>query len=107
MVGERFMVAYLRGARDYLNAFEYGIDQDEIINIMVKETPLKDAAVYRQIKYAWVDPNGALSRADLQADAELLREIGQITTPIDLSQAFEDRYRQFAVQHLGEYRRPE
>ena len=29
-----WMVAYLRGVRDYLNAFEYGVDQDAIIEIV-------------------------------------------------------------------------
>ncbi|HLI26275.1 MAG TPA: ABC transporter substrate-binding protein [Chloroflexota bacterium] len=106
MVGERFMVAYLKGARDYINAFEYGIDQDAIIDILTRETPIKDPAVYRKIKYGWVDPNGVVNPAMLQADAEFYREMGLLAGPVDLSQAFDDRYRQFAVQYLGEYRPP-
>ena len=106
MVGERFMVAYLRAVRDVLNAFEYGVDQEAIIDILVRETAIKDAAVYREIKYSWVDPNGVLSRSSLQADADLLRDLGVAQQPIDLSQAFDDRYRQFAVDYLGEYKAP-
>jgi NitT/TauT family transport system substrate-binding protein len=106
MVGERFLVAYLRGARDYLNAFEYGIDQEAIIQILTEHTAIKDPAVYRQIKYSWIDPDGVVNRTALEEDAQLFRELGVITTPIDLSQAFNDRYRQFAVQYLGEYRPP-
>jgi NitT/TauT family transport system substrate-binding protein len=105
-VGERFLVAYLRAARDYINAFEYGIDQDAIIDILMKETPLKDPAIYRQIKYAWVDPNGLVARDALEGDAELFRELGMMG-PVDLSPTFDDRYRQFAVQYLGEYRPPQ
>lgn len=106
MVGERFMVAYLRAARDVLNAFEYGVDQDAILDVLVRETAIRDPAIYREIKYTWVDPNGVLSRESLQADATLLYELGVAQQPIDLSQAFNDRYRQFAVQYLGEYRPP-
>jgi hypothetical protein len=106
MVGERFMVAYLRAARDVLNAFEYGVDQDVDDRVLVRETAIKDAAVYREIKYSWVDPNGVLSRTSLQSDADLLRELGVAQQPIDLSQAFDDRYRQFAVNYLGEYKAP-
>jgi NitT/TauT family transport system substrate-binding protein len=105
-VGERFMVGYLKGVRDYLNAFEYGIDEDAIIDILIQETPIKDAAIYRQIKYAWVDPNGRLGRAQLEADVELLRDIGALTASPDLGAMIQDRYRQLAVQHLGEYRPP-
>ena len=106
MVGERFMVAYLRGVRDYLNAFEYGVDQDAVIDILVKETIIKDPAVYRRIKYSWADPNGVLNRAAMEADAEFYRQVGQLNAPVDFSQAFDDRYRQFAVQYLGEYQPP-
>jgi len=105
-VGERFMVAYLRGVRDYLNAFEYEIDQDAIIRIMTENTPIKDPAIFRQIKYTSMDPNGVLNRAGLESDIALLRELGIAQTPIDIGAAFEDRYRQFAVQYLGEYRPP-
>jgi NitT/TauT family transport system substrate-binding protein len=107
MVGERFMVAYLRGARDYLNAFEYGVDQDAIIDIMTRNTAIRDPAIYRQIKYAYIDPNGLVSRATLESDTEVYRELGMYASPIDLSQAFNDRYREFAVQYLGEYRPPQ
>jgi NitT/TauT family transport system substrate-binding protein len=105
-VGERFLVAYLRGARDYLNAFEYGIDEDAIIEMLTKETPVKDAATYRQIKYSWVDPNGVVSRATLEADAQLFLDLGLLASPVDLSTVFADKYREFAVRYLGEYRPP-
>jgi NitT/TauT family transport system substrate-binding protein len=106
MVGERFMVAYLRGARDYVNAFEHGIDQEEIIDILVRHTTLKDPAVYRQSRHHWIDPNGVLNRATLEGDVAFLVQHGVIPAPIDLAPAFADGYRQYAVQHLGEYQPP-
>jgi NitT/TauT family transport system substrate-binding protein len=106
-VGERFMVAYLRGVRDQLNAFEYGIDQDAIIDIMTRETAIKDPAVYRQTKYTWIDPNGAVKRATLQDDADLFHELGLLKEPVDLSGVYEPKYAQFAVEYLGEYRPPQ
>jgi len=106
MAGERLMVAYLRGLRDYDNAFEYGVDQDAIVDILTQETTVKDPAVYRQIKYGYVDPDGVPRRATIEAYPELFRELGLLPGPIDLSQAFNDKYRQFAVQYLGEYQPP-
>jgi NitT/TauT family transport system substrate-binding protein len=106
LVGERFMVAYLRGARDYLNAFEYGIGQEAIVDILVKHTSLKDPAVHRQSRHHWIDPNGALNRATLEADVGFLVQQGVLPAPVDLAPSFVDRYRQFAVQQLGEYQQP-
>jgi NitT/TauT family transport system substrate-binding protein len=105
-LGERFMVAYLRGARAAINAFEYGVEQEAAIAALVQETTIKDPAVFRQIKYPWVDPDGLVSRAALVADAELLRDLG-LMPAVDLGPMFDDRYRQFAVQYLGEYRPPQ
>jgi len=105
-VGERWMVAYLRAVRVYLDAFEYGRDLDAIIEVLVRETPLKDATLYRQIKYSWVDPDGYVSREAIEADGRLLHELGLLPAPPDLSAAFDDHYRQFAVQYLGPYQPP-
>jgi NitT/TauT family transport system substrate-binding protein len=104
-VGERFIAAYLRGVRDYINAFEYGEDQDAIIEILVRETPLKDPNLYRQIRYTWVDPNGVFRPEALEADAALLHDVG-LMQPIDLRPMFDDHYRQAAVEYLGEYHPP-
>jgi NitT/TauT family transport system substrate-binding protein len=105
-VGERFMVAYLRGVRDYLNAFEYGVDQDAIIDVLARETVMKDPTVYRTTKYAWIDPNGVVNPAVIQADADLYHQLGVVTSAIDLGGMFDDRYQRFAVQYLGEYQPP-
>src|SRR5438093_8549998 len=79
-VGERFMVAYLRGVRDYLNAFEYGVDQDAIIDILARETVMKDPTVYRTTKYSWIDPNGVVNGAVIQADADLYHQLGVVNS---------------------------
>src|SRR4051794_3461093 len=104
-VGERFAVALIRATREFLDAFEYGVDQDAVIDVLTQETPIKDPAVYRQIHYPWIDPDGKFLRASLESDAELFRDLGVIG-PVDVSQAFDDQYRQAAVQRLGEYRLP-
>ena len=51
-----------------------------------------------------MDPNGVVNRASLEGYATLFRDLGVAPTPIDLSPAFDDKYRAFAVQYLGEYR---
>ncbi|HEY7060650.1 MAG TPA: ABC transporter substrate-binding protein [Chloroflexota bacterium] len=104
-VGERFMVAWLRAGRDFLNAMEYGIDQDAVIAILTRETGIKDPEVHRQSKYPWHNPNGEVNREALQTDADFFADLG-LMAPTDVSPAFDDRYRQFAVSYLGEYQPP-
>jgi len=104
-VGERFMVAWLRAGRDFINAMEYGIDQDAVIDVLVRETGIKDPEVHRNSKYPWHDPNGEVGREALQADADLFAELG-LMERVDVGPSFDDKYRQFAVRYLGEYQPP-
>lgn len=103
--GERFMVAWTRAGRDFLNAMEYGIDQDFVIDLLTRETGIKDPEVHRQIKYPWRNPNGEVNQRALQEDADLFAELG-LMQKVDISAVFEDKYRQFAIRYLGEYQPP-
>lgn len=105
-VGERIMVAYLRGVRDYMNAFEYGVDQEAIIDVLVQDTTIKDPALFRRMSWSYTDPNGLNGRASIEEDARLFHELGLLREPVDLSQAFDDRYRAAAVGLVGEYQPP-
>jgi hypothetical protein len=49
-VGRRFLVAYLRGVRDYDDAFNHGKDQDAIVAILTKHTNIKDPAVFQKMR---------------------------------------------------------
>jgi NitT/TauT family transport system substrate-binding protein len=104
-VGERFMVAWLRAGRDFMNAFEYGIDQDAVINILTRETGVKDPEVHRQSKFPWHNPNGEVNGDSLQVDADLFAELG-LMDRVDVRPSLADSYRDFAVRYLGEYQPP-
>ena len=104
-VGERFMVAWLRAGRDFINAMEYGIDEDAVIDVLTRETGIKDPAVHRQSTYPWHNPNGEVNREALQADADFFAELG-LMGQVDINPSFDDKYRQFAVRYLGEYQPP-
>ena len=76
------------------------------MDILTRETTIKDPAVFRQIKYSGVDPNGVMSPEALAADVRLWAERGALPNPPDIAGVIDDRYRQFAVQYLGEYQSP-
>ncbi|HTD77792.1 MAG TPA: ABC transporter substrate-binding protein, partial [Chloroflexota bacterium] len=48
-VGNRFMVGYIKGIRDYIDAFNGGQDYDAVVSLLTKYTNLKDPALYKQI----------------------------------------------------------
>src|SRR5262249_36618138 len=83
-VGERFMVAWLRAGRDFVNAMEYGIDEDAVVDVLTRETGIKDPAVHRQSNGRWPIPrsestrDGKGSRDDYLAQLLLLPPEGRV-----------------------------
>ena len=59
-VGRRFMVAFMRGSRDYKRAVESGERRDEVVQILVKHTAVKDPAMYARMGSGWVDSDLAM-----------------------------------------------
>ncbi|HLG68875.1 MAG TPA: ABC transporter substrate-binding protein, partial [Chloroflexota bacterium] len=49
-VGQRFMVALMRGMRDYEDAFRKNKDRAAIVSILVKHTTIKDPALYDKMQ---------------------------------------------------------
>ncbi|HZS02319.1 MAG TPA: ABC transporter substrate-binding protein [Chloroflexota bacterium] len=106
LVGERFMVAYLRGVRDYLNAFYYDQGTDAVIDALVKHTLVKDRALFRKMRPNWADPNGRVNVSNLVADAQLLTAAGLMREVPNLSNVYAAKYADYAVRYLGEYQPP-
>jgi len=104
--GERFMLAYLRGVRDYVNAMVYHQDQESVIDVLVQYTAVKDHEVYRHSRPSWIDPNGRVNVANLPADAAVYVQAGIIPAVPNLDHAYASEYADYAVGYLGEYRPP-
>jgi NitT/TauT family transport system substrate-binding protein len=104
VAGERFMIAYLRAVREYLDAFFQDKGTDSVIDILVKNTLIKDREIYRRAQMHWADPNGRVNMADLASDVELLIRVGVIRDAPNLTQAHDPSYAEFAGRYLGEYR---
>jgi NitT/TauT family transport system substrate-binding protein len=106
LVGERFMIAYLRGVRDYLDAFFYGKNQEAVIDVLVKNTPIKDRELYRKMRPGWIDPNGRVNMSNVISDARLLVQAGVMPEVPNLDNAYLAKYADYAVSYLGEYQPP-
>ncbi|MBI4317713.1 MAG: ABC transporter substrate-binding protein [Chloroflexi bacterium] len=99
----RFMVAYLRGVRDYYDAFKSGKNKQEVISIMTKTTPLKDAALFERMVPVGLNPNGSVNAETITNDAKWLTEKGFVKQPIDAKTLIDSQYVDYAVKRLGKY----
>lgn len=108
-VAEKFMIAYLKGARVYNNALADGKFAGpaavEVIAILTQATDIKDPAIYREIIPSGCNPDGALNVASMQSDLDQFREQGLIEGAVTAAQIVDTRFASAAVAALGPYRR--
>jgi NitT/TauT family transport system substrate-binding protein len=104
-VGRRLMIGYLKGVRDFNDAWVKGnaAKRELVINALVKHTPIKDRAVYERVAMPGLDPNGAINRESLAADQEFFLSTGDQQQRVELSQVVDPQFADYAVQALGRY----
>jgi NitT/TauT family transport system substrate-binding protein len=108
-LAERFMRAYLRGVRVYNDALKdgrfAGPTADQVIGILTKATPIKDAALFRRIVPSWANPDGAVNMTGLRADLAFFRELGLVESKdITVDRVVDNSFVKAAVEKLGPYR---
>jgi NitT/TauT family transport system substrate-binding protein len=105
---KRFMRAYLRTIRYVQAAMKdghyAGPRADEIIDVLVEKTPIKDAKVYRTITPNGVDPNGRIDVKSLVEDFEVYKTKGWITADVRPEQLIDMSFVEAAIKELGPYK---
>lgn len=101
---KRFMVAYVRAIRDYLDAFTKNINKDQIISILTKNTDAKDPALFGKMPILGVNPDGYVDPKSISADQDWYFAKGLIQQKVDLSKVIDNQYVDYAIQRLGKYR---
>lgn len=102
-VSLRFMSAYLKGVRDYNDAFVKGINQDEIIEIMIKHTALKDAELWKKVYVTGLDPDGKMFIEDIYRQYDAYKANGAIQGEVDLEKAIDTSMVERALEIIGTY----
>jgi NitT/TauT family transport system substrate-binding protein len=98
---QRWMVAYLRGVREFNAAFEQGQDKAAVVRILTEHTSVKDAALYDQMVMPRLQPDGYLNLASLQTDLawyvdrDLVKDTPSMRTLVDY------QYLDYAHGRLG------
>lgn len=99
----KFMVAYVKGLRDYNDAFFKNKNREEIIQILMNSTRIKNRKIYDSVVAVGLDPNGRLLMPSISNDAKWYFEQGYIKKLPDISKIVDHSYVDYAILQLGEY----
>jgi NitT/TauT family transport system substrate-binding protein len=102
--GRRWMVAYLRGVRDYMDAFTRDRDRDDVAAILARNTSVRDLAIFRRMVPNYIDPNGRLNVRNLIESQDWFVAHGYIPQKADVAALVDSQFADYAVSVLGEYR---
>lgn len=100
-LARRWMIAYLKGSRDYTKAFTTKEGQEEMINIIIKYTSVKDPKLYDLMEMPYQDPNGLMDRKSMDDQFKWYVDKGLYTGKKTLNDIIDLSYVEYAVQKLG------
>jgi NitT/TauT family transport system substrate-binding protein len=103
-LAQDFAVAYLRAARDFHDAMYGGTNRAEVVDVLVRNTRVKDRALYDRMHWGHMDPNGVVVRESIKDQQEWWLRQGTVTRRIDVDELVDDRYVKYAVEQLGPHR---
>jgi NitT/TauT family transport system substrate-binding protein len=107
-VARRFFVGYLRGLRYYHDALRNGKfagpTAEDVISILQSEIKLPDPSIWRALTPSAVQTNGRVDAASLQFDYDVFKELGLIQTPVNVANAIDMSFADYANAQLGPYK---
>jgi NitT/TauT family transport system substrate-binding protein len=102
--GVRFMTAYTQALRYYNDAVgPKHANWDEFVDIMIKNTSLKDKALYDQVGWTYMSPDCSVNIPSVGQNQDWYMAHGYVKQPVDLKTVVDDSYCQAAVKALGPY----
>lgn len=101
---KRYMVAYLRASRDMLNALYKNVNREELFSIMMKNSFVKDRALYDKMKMG-INPDGYAYTQGISEDQDWFVAKGLMQEKLDLSKVIDNQYVEYALGRLGKYQR--
>jgi NitT/TauT family transport system substrate-binding protein len=104
-VGRAFMVAYLRGVRDYNDATRKGMNRPEIFAMLAKHLTVKDVALWERMVPTGLNPDGRIHVETIREDIERWIDLGMLKPEdrIDPNQVIDHTFVDYAVSRLGPY----
>jgi ABC-type nitrate/sulfonate/bicarbonate transport system substrate-binding protein len=103
-VAERFMVGYVRGIRDYNDAFRRHQGREEMIQILMDWTGLRERSIYDRMAPAGLHVDGCPNPESIRRDYEWWLAHGHVQAPVDLGKVIDMSFCEHARRVLGPYR---
>jgi NitT/TauT family transport system substrate-binding protein len=102
-LGRRFMLAYLRAVRAYLDAFLRHTGRAEIVDVLTRHTPVRDAALYDRMAMPYINPNGRFTYEGYDAVQDYFIRHGVQPARVDMAQMVDHAFADWAAAQLGPY----
>lgn len=101
-LGQRFMIGYLKGVRDYVKAFGASKQgRAETVSIITKYSAVKDVPLYDLMEMPYMDVNGDPDMKSLGIQYDFYVQQGMYTGKLDYKDVIDTSYATFAAQKLG------
>jgi ABC-type nitrate/sulfonate/bicarbonate transport system substrate-binding protein len=103
-IGDRFMTAYVKGLRDYYEAF--GLKKKNtarMVEILAKNTNIKDVALYDKMGWDYFNPDGYVNSKAVAYDLDWYASHDYVKQKPDLNKVIDNSYVDFALSKLGKY----
>ena len=98
-----FLEAILRGTREYCEAFHFGANRPEVVQILAKNTTVHDPALIERMEWGSSDPQGRIPTDSLMDFQKFEAAEKQIEKPVTLAQLVETGWIRDAAQKLGPF----
>jgi NitT/TauT family transport system substrate-binding protein len=102
-LARRFMLAFVRGIRTYLDAFTKNQGREAVVALLTRHTDLRDPALYDRMVMPWMNPNGEFSTFAYAEIQEYFVRHGVLPRAIDINEIVDNSFAQWAAQQLGPY----
>lgn len=102
-VARRYVLAYLQGARDYYRAFEEGVGQEGVIDVLAAQSGYSHDTISRDMVPAGLNPDGYVNTETIANDLQWLTEQHLLPRAIPLEQLIDHQYVDAALAELGPY----
>ncbi|MBI4317990.1 MAG: ABC transporter substrate-binding protein [Chloroflexi bacterium] len=100
---KRFMVAYVRGVREYNDAFFGNKGKEEVIQIMTQLSTQKNAEILRKMVAQKINPDGYVFPESIKREIDWYTKRGDIKQAVPIDKAIDNQYVDYAIQRLGKY----
>ena len=87
--------------RFYKEAFHDSAKKEELVQILMKHTVVKDPALYERMIYPGLHPEGRVNADSIMQQQQFLHERGLVPNPVPVEQIIDHSFVEAALEIIG------